>query len=548
MEQRKTRKTYEKPAGPANPFNSGILSSSLIGGGHKNMLTGRIEKQAFDAATFNENYRQFQVNGYTLDPTIDPNSGATIAEPRLTNGSKRKFSNIGGNDNDTSIDNYNYNNNTTKNKIMKKEAKQIKKGRAKKGDSSILDGKNAYKGPWASYHESSSESEYSEENKSNSEEEEDEEEEQQEHVRPAITLESNKPSTIEKEWTEFVGSQEYDYLGRTYMHVPQDLDINLRKEPGSQETFIPKKKIHTWAGHSGGVNALRFFPESGHLLLSCGNDRTVKIWDCHRNNREQLRVYHGHGKAVKDVSFNGNGSQFLSASYDRTIKLWDTETGKFISKFLPPRNSTANSVRFNPEEDKQTCFLSAMSDKTILQWDTRQNPSEVVQTYDHHLGAVNSITFVDHNRRFMTTSDDKSIRVWEWQINVPIKFISDPQQHAMPTVALHPRGKYVAAQSMDNRILVFGATDRFRPNRKKEFMGHTSAGYPIQVAFSPDGKYLMSGDANGYAYFWDWKTTSLKSKFKASPSGSVVTCIAAHPQESSKVVTAGKDSSIYYWD
>ena len=39
---------------------------------------------------------------------------------------------------------------------------------------------------------------------------------------------------------------------------------------------------------------------------------------------------------------------------------------------------------------------------------------EVVQEYDRHLGAVNTITFVDENRRFVTTSDDKSLRVWEW--------------------------------------------------------------------------------------------------------------------------------------
>ena len=35
----------------------------------------------------------------------------------------------------------------------------------------------------------------------------------------------------------------------------------------------------------------------------------------------------GHGKAVRDVSFNNAGTQFLSASYDRYVKLWDTETG-----------------------------------------------------------------------------------------------------------------------------------------------------------------------------------------------------------------------------
>lgn len=48
----------------------------------------------------------------------------------------------------------------------------------------------------------------------------------------------------------------------------------------------------------------------------------------------------------------------------------------------------------------------------LLQWDVRSG--EITQEYDRHLGAVNTITFVDENRRFVTTSDDKSLRVWEW--------------------------------------------------------------------------------------------------------------------------------------
>jgi len=38
----------------------------------------------------------------------------------------------------------------------------------------------------------------------------------------------------------------YDYQGRSYMHVPQDIGIDLNGEPGSQECFIPKRLIHTW--------------------------------------------------------------------------------------------------------------------------------------------------------------------------------------------------------------------------------------------------------------------------------------------------------------
>lgn len=53
-----------------------------------------------------------------------------------------------------------------------------------------------------------------------------------------------------------------------------------------------------------------------------------------------------------------------------------------------------------------------LMDDFMLQWDTRSG--EIIQEYDRHLGAVNTITFVDGNRRFVTTSDDKSLRVWEW--------------------------------------------------------------------------------------------------------------------------------------
>ena len=47
-----------------------------------------------------------------------------------------------------------------------------------------------------------------------------------------------------------------------------------------------------------------------------------------------------------------------------------------------------------------------------FKYDTRSG--EIVQEYDRHLGAVNTVTFVDRNKRIVSTSDDKSIRAWEW--------------------------------------------------------------------------------------------------------------------------------------
>ena len=109
---------------------------------------------------------------------------------------------------------------------------------------------------------------------------------------------------------------------------------------------------------------------------------------------------------------------------------------------------------------------------------------EITQEYDQHLGPVNTITFVDENRRFITSSDDKTMRVWDFDIPVPIKLIADPTMHSMPAVGLHPNGeplfslllggktvltlfsytgKWMAATSLDNQIVLFGA-DTFKQN------------------------------------------------------------------------------------
>jgi WD40 repeat protein len=70
------------------------------------------------------------------------------------------------------------------------------------------------------------------------------------------------------------------------------------------------------------------------------------------------------------------------------------------------------------------------------------NSGEITQEYDQHLGPVNSITFVDENRRFVTTSDDKTIRAWDFDIPVVIKYIAEPHMHSMPAVTLHPSSKF----------------------------------------------------------------------------------------------------------
>jgi len=332
--------------------------------------------------------------------------------------------------------------------------------------------------------------------------------------------------------------EEFDYQGRTYMHMDQ---TSGKKPEPPGKCFLPKKEIFAWRGHTKGVSTIRFLPGTAHLMVSGGLDGKAKLWEVH-GQRRLLRTFHGHTKGIRDVCFNIDGSRFLTASFDKHIKLWDTETGECLMDVKRPREPIC--IKFHPSPEKAHLFVTGGYDKKIVTIDT--NTSEIVQEYDRHLGAVNAIEFLEDGRKMVSTSDDKSIRIWEWDIPVDIKYIADPNMHSMPAITEHPNKKWLIFTSMDNSIVTFGGKDRFRQNKKKTFRGHMSAGYACQPDFSPDGSYVVSGDGNGFLWVWDWKTQKRFAKFKAHDD----VCIGAfwHPFETSKVVTCGWDGVIKLWD
>ena len=315
-------------------------------------------------------------------------------------------------------------------------------------------------------------------------------------------IEATKPEIVEQaeekptERTILHKKERYDYLGRTYLSPPSGLKIT------EHDCYLPKKRIHTWSGHTKPVSTIKLFPKTGHLLLSADLDGKVKLWDVY-NKRRVLRTFLGHSKGVKDVCFSEDGSQILTASLDNMVKLWDTESGEVIGRF--DQECSPLCAKFYPEDCNQ--FLTGRYDKQIAQWDCRAN--EIVLVYDRHLGPVNSLTFVDDNRRFVSTSDDKSIRVWDWNTPVEIKYISEPYMHSMPCAAISASKKWVAFQSLDNQILIYGGNEKFKMNRRKQFRGHVVAGYACQPTFSADGKYIASGDSGGNFYVWDWKSQKI---------------------------------------
>ena len=336
----------------------------------------------------------------------------------------------------------------------------------------------------------------------------------------------------------FHGASERDYQGRPWCARPRG--INPDEE---HDCFVPKKVIRTLDSHEKGVWDVALAPKYGHILLSASTDKTVKAWNFRTDPEDytNMRTYYGHKEAVKSVRYSGDGASFVTASFDRTIKVWDIETGTCTGSFS--NGSIPSQALFSEREP--TVVLSACKNRCVMQYDLRSG--EMVQEYNYHLDAVNSVTFYDEGNRFMSTSDDKKILLWDYNTPTPHKYIAEPHMHSMPTATLSPDSAHIAGQCMDNTIRVYSTQGRFSLAKNKEFKGHIVSGYACQVAFSPNGRFLASGDEAGQLWFWDWLRCR---RIKALRGHSNGPCIALkwHPLRPSCLVSCGWDGKIKIWD
>jgi cytosolic iron-sulfur protein assembly protein CIAO1 len=98
------------------------------------------------------------------------------------------------------------------------------------------------------------------------------------------------------------------------------------------------KCITSLEGHENEVKGVAFSP-SGHILATCGRDRTIWLWKIHSEDdaaAEQGIIRHGdyepefeclavlqeHQQDVKSLSWDPNLAGFVSGSYDETARVW----------------------------------------------------------------------------------------------------------------------------------------------------------------------------------------------------------------------------------
>lgn len=256
----KYEELFAPVVGPENPYRT------LQTQANRNMLSGYVEPAHMSEFQFENQRRTFNSFGFALDPTVGTNvveGSKIVGSAELAEDSNQK----------TVFEN-------TKLRPLDKRK------RKKNNDASDIEG---FLGPWGGFIDEQRVMKPTEEEAAELEE--------------LVAKRNKKGKTVEEKPIEekttlhsklslffsvdmhyfviisFAVKDPVDYQGRSFLHAPQDVGVNLRSDTPPEKCFLPKAHIHTWSGHSKGIAAIRWFPRTAHLLLSASMDCRIKVKD-----------------------------------------------------------------------------------------------------------------------------------------------------------------------------------------------------------------------------------------------------------------------------
>ncbi|MEB3210544.1 MAG: TIR domain-containing protein [Leptolyngbyaceae bacterium] len=316
--------------------------------------------------------------------------------------------------------------------------------------------------------------------------------------------------------------------------------------------------IRVLEGHEGIVYRLTFSRDS-QTLASAGRDVSVRLWDVQTG--EEKFSLRGHQEAVYRVQFSPDDQFLATGGADDTIKIWSVNRGHLVDE-LEGHNDEISALEFAPEASIRsanssgqstptvtTVLASASADGTVRLW-TIDNSSRLLT----HNNRVFDIAFRPDGH-VLASSSTNTIRLWSrgqradsFQLSNLLEAVPDKDDSEVLSLDYSPDGKWLVSGDADGRLKVWRSPSFTNDHAAYETSKSNSE--IRAVRFSPDGQLIASGMSNGDIQLW---TPTLEPLDTFKQKG-VVTEIVFTP-DSSKLIAASRaldtnkefESSIKVW-
>ncbi|CAK3768944.1 U3 small nucleolar RNA-associated 15 [Lecanosticta acicola] len=179
--------------------------------------------------------------------------------------------------------------------------------------------------------------------------------------------------------------------------------------------------LRQWRGehaHKLPVHAVRWSPTILTDLMSCSDDRTVRIWDLTEDAAKWTGI--GHQDYVRSGAYlpGQGGHMVVSGSYDQTVRVWDTRmsgnTGAMTLKFASP-------IEHVLPLNSSTLAAAAGSEVSIVDL-VAGKAQHVIRS---HQKTVTSISTAQNGSRILTGGLDGHVKVHNtvsWEVVAGFKY------------------------------------------------------------------------------------------------------------------------------
>lgn len=285
--------------------------------------------------------------------------------------------------------------------------------------------------------------------------------------------------------------------------------------------------FRTLEGHGGPVQDVALSAD-GRTALTASFDNSVGVWDLGSGS---VRWLEGHEAAVKAVAFAGP-NRAVSAGDDFTIAIWDLAAGKRLHR-LAGHAGQIKDLTVSPDGK---LLASASWDRTARLWDLATG--DLIGVLKGHEGPVNDVAFLD-NETLLTASSDGTIRSW------------NPVSGAQKRVLVrHGFGVTCLLVNAPAGWLVYGAVDggtRVIDLASGAVLADLTLGRRpvLDIAATPDFSQIAVGDGEGHIMVVDTADWDIEHDFRAARRGPI--WALAYSADGRSLLTGGLDDQAYFW-